>query len=308
MQAKQVHAQPRASHLHKFLEDLWSAVKAETGGRLDVTVHPDSMNIAGAGQNVLKTVQAGEIELHVLMGPALEHIVPAMAIQGMPFAFSSSAEVARVMDGALGDYLSKELAAKGLWAPRGGLMENGFRQIVSVDKPIRTVDDFAGYRMRVPKGRVFSDVFESLGATPVHVTVDALYAALRDRTVDGQENPLVVAEEHRLFEVTRYVSMTNHIWSGFNLYGNLEFWKRVPSDVQAVVERNVRKHVAAQREHVQGLNKALETRLVERGMRFNDADTASFRRALSGGFYARWKDEVGSEAWGLLEARIGAFR
>ena len=76
--AVQVHAQPPESHLQKFLGGLWAAVRAETGGRLDVTVHPLSMGIPGGGPNVLKKVLAGEIAFHVFMGPGLAQAVPAM--------------------------------------------------------------------------------------------------------------------------------------------------------------------------------------------------------------------------------------
>ncbi len=304
-QAVQVHSQPPDSHLQKFLLDLWDAVRAETAGRLDVSVHPSSMNVAGAGPNVLKKVISGEIEFHVLMGPALAHVVPAMEVQGLPFAYTSSEQVARVMDGALGDYLCGEMAAQGLHGFPRGLMENGFRQIVSVDRPVRDAADLAGYRMRLPGGRIFTDVFETLGAVPVTISVDRLYAALRDGKVDGQENPLVVAEENRLYEVCHRVSVTNHMWSGFNLYGNLRFWQSLPADVQEIVHRNVAKFVAAQRENVRRVNAGLESQLVRRGMQFNSADTASFRRLLSAGFYERWRKEIGSTAWGLLEREIG---
>lgn len=303
--AKQVHSQPPDSHLQKYLEALWDTVSAETHGRLQVSVHPSSMKIAGAGPSILKKVISGEIEFHVLMGPGLGHAVPAMEIQGLPFAFTSSEQVARVMDGELGRYLRKEMAAKGLYAFPCGLMENGFRQIVSVGRPVRDADDLAGYRMRVPGGRIFTDVFESLGAIPVTISVDRLYGALRDGEVDGQENPLVVAEENKLYEVCRHVSITNHVWSGFNVYGNLEFWKSLPADVQEIVERNVKKFVAAQRENVRKVNRELESKLAERGMEFNTADTASFRRLLGTDFYARWKKEIGSTAWGLLEKDVG---
>jgi tripartite ATP-independent transporter DctP family solute receptor len=304
-QAIQVHAQPPESHLQKFLAALWDAVKAETGGRLEVAVHPLSMGIAGGGPNVLKKVISGEIAFHVLMGPGLAHAVPAMEIQGLPFAFSSSEQVAAVMDGELGEYLAREMAAKGLCGFCPGLMENGFRQIVSAARPVRDAEGLAGYRMRVPEGRIFTDLFESLGAVPVTLSIDRLHGALRDGTVDGQENPLVVAEELRLYEVAGYVSTTHHVWSGFNLYGNLGYWKALPVDVQEIVRRNVAKSVAAQRLHVRALNLELEARLAGRGMKFNTADTSGFRRRLAGAFYARWKAQLGAAAWGLLERGVG---
>jgi tripartite ATP-independent transporter DctP family solute receptor len=305
--ADQVHSQPRESHLQRFLELLWKGVADETEGRLQVTVHPASMNIAGAGPKVLEKVQSGEIAFHVLMGPGLAHAVPAMEIQGVPFAFTDSEQVARVMDGALGDYLRSEMAAKGFHAFPGGLMENGFRQIVSVDKPVRNADDLAGYRMRVPGARIIAEVFEALGATPVTVSVDRLYAALRDGEVDGQENPLVVSEENRLYEICKYVSTTNHIWSGFNVYANLEFWNALPRDVQEIVSRHVSSAVRAQRENVRTVNAALERGLATRGMVFNTTDIATFRARLTSGFYARWKSEIGRTAWSLLEKEVGTM-
>jgi tripartite ATP-independent transporter DctP family solute receptor len=301
----QVHAQPPDSHLQKFLEDLWAQVRLETGGRLDVRVHPFSMEVAGAGPNVLKKVIAGEIAFHVLMGGVLGQAVPAMEIQGLPFAYASSEQVAEVMDGALGEYLRKEMAGKGLHAFPGGLMENGFRQMVSIERPILHVDDLQGYRMRLPAGKIFTDLFAALGAVPVTVNIDRLYAALGNREVDGQENPLVVTEENKLYEVSRYVSVTNHMWSGFNLYGNLAFWQSLPADVQDIVQRNVIRFTRAQRDNVRRLNRELETRLAGRGMVFNTADAASFRRLLSGPFYQRWKNEFGSVAWNLLETHTG---
>ena len=305
--AVQVHAQPPGSHLQKFLGELWAAVKAETGGRLDVAVHPLSMGVPGGGPNILKKVVSGEIEFHVFMGPGLAHAVPAMEIQGLPFAFSSSEQVAAVMDGELGDYLQKEMAAKGLYAFPRGLMENGFRQIVSAKRAVSDAGDLAGYRMRIPEGRIFTDLFASLGAVPVTISIDQLYGALRDGAVDGQENPLVVAEELKLYEVAGCVSTTNHVWSGFNLYGNLGFWNTLPGDVQETARRNVAKAVAAQRAHVRELNGGLEARLAGRGMKFNVADTAGFRKLLAGGFYARWKSQLGATAWGLLERSVGTL-
>lgn len=303
--ADQVHSQPAASHLQRFLEALWNAVARETDGRLQVTVHPASMGIAGAGPEVLKRVIDGEIAFHVLMGPGLANAVPAMAVQGVPFAFASSEQVASIMDGALGDHLAREMASSGLHCFPCGLMENGFRQIVSADKPIRSADDLVGYRMRVPGGAGFAEAFAALGATPVLVSVDRLYQALHAREVDGQENPLVVCEENRLYEVCGYVSITNHMWSGFNVYGNLGFWKALPGDVQEIVQRNVKKAVAAQRRNVRQLNAALEQKLGARGMTFNVADAASFRRRLDASFYARLKAQIGSTAWGLLEQQTG---
>jgi TRAP-type C4-dicarboxylate transport system substrate-binding protein len=194
---------------------------------------------------------------------------------------------------------------KGIHRFQYGLLENGFRQVNMLDRPIRTANDLSGVRMRVPDTELIRDTFRALGAVPVTVNINELYEALKTRRVDGQENPLVVTEVNRLYEVTRYLSITNHIWSGFNLMANLKFWNGLPGDVQTVVNRNVRKYVAAQRTYTNNLNNSLAAKLVERGMIANTADTVSFRRALGAEFYRRWRDQLGPTAWGLLENAVG---
>lgn len=303
--AKQFHNQPAESHLQKFLVGLWDDVRAATGGRFDVTVYPQNNNIAGSDPQALRMLIDGELEFFTLMGGILGQAVPVMEIQGLPFAFSSPAQVYGVMDGGpFAEYLRRECAAKGIHFFPSGALENGFRDISMVDKPIRTADDLAGQRIRVPDGEMFRDLFATLGATPVTINIRDLYDGLKVRKVDGQENPLVVTEVNKLYEVTKYMSVTHHMWSGFNLLANLKFWTAIPADIQAVIGRSVVKWVAMQRQYTDDLNDALASKLKDRGLVFNQADVGSFRARL-GPFYARWKSHFGDAAWRLLETQVG---
>jgi tripartite ATP-independent transporter DctP family solute receptor len=302
--ARQFHNQPEDSHQHKFLVDLWAAVKQETGGRFETTVYAQNGNIQGSDPAALKMLVSGELEFFTLMGGILGQVVPVAEIQGLPFAFTSPAQVYGVMDGEFGNYLRREMAAKGIYGFPSGALENGFRHISTADAPIRTADDLAGKKIRVPDGELFRDLFQTLGAQPVTVNIRELYAALKERRVDAQENPLVITEVNKLYEVTKYVSLTSHMWSGFNLMTNLKYWNGLPSDVQDVISRNVLKYVAAQRKYTDDLNDALATQLKDRGMIFNQADVSTFRARL-GPFYARWKSNFGTTAWELLEKQIG---
>ena len=248
---------------------------------------------------------AGELEFFTLMGGILGQVVPATEIQGLPFAFGSTDQVFAVMDGPLGDYLNREMHAKGIHGLPGCCFENGFRQIYGRERPVRAAADLAGYRMRVPDGRIFIDLFAALGAEPVVVNIKQLYQALETGQVDGQENALVVHNVNRLYEVTRYLSMTKHMWSGFNLIANLDFWNRLPGDVTDIIQRNARRQVEAQRRYTCGENDRMLEHLKARGMLANNADTDSFRTRLGGEFYRRWKAQLGATAWNLLEAQVG---
>jgi TRAP-type C4-dicarboxylate transport system substrate-binding protein len=102
----------------------------------------------------------------------------------------------------------------------------------------------------------------------------------------------------------RYVSMTNHMWSGFNLMAHLATWQTLPDDIKVVIERNAAKYVRQQREEQGKLNAGLRDTFVARGIAFNEVDQAAFRARLPG-VYATWKEKLGGKCWGLLEAEVG---
>ena len=304
--ARQFHNQPEASPLHEALVGIWERVARETNGKLVVTVHPRNNGIAGSDPAALTMLRNGELEFYTLMGGILSNAVPSMDIQGLPFAFKRPEQIFEAMDGKLGLHLRSECKAKGVYLLPGGLFENGFRDLNTVERRVRLVEDMAGLRVRVPDGNLFRDLFSTLGAEPVTLNIDKLYDALKNREVDAQENPLVVCETNRLYEVTKFISTTHHSWSGFNLLANDAFFsKELTDDVRKVVERNVKLGVAAQRRVTMGLNQSLLTTLTDRGMTFDQPDVATFKAKLAGGFYPRWKAQIGAKAWSLLEAKVG---
>ena len=292
---RQFHNQPEQSHQHRFLVDLWQEVRRETGGALDVSVHPGNGGVPGSDPRVLEMLVAGELEFATMMGPIIGSLVPAAEIQGVPFAFQSSAQVHAALDGLLGEHLRKEMESRGIYAVPGAALENGFRQICSVSRLVRTPDDLARYRMRVPAGRIYAELFAALGATPVTINIDGLRAALGEGTVDGHENPLAIVEVNRLHDVSRRISATNHAWSGFNLIANLGYWRSLSEHSQNAIHRAAKAHVARQRSYAIGLNLELEKKLpVER------VAQEPFRARVDPALYARWRVRCGTTAWKLV--------
>jgi TRAP-type transport system periplasmic protein len=303
---RQYHYLSADSHVHPFLVDIWAEVRERTSGQLDVTVHAGNEGLPGSHLEIVQRLIDGDIEFYVLMGGLLGPLAPPLEIQGLPFAFTDHAQAHAALAGALGSYLRAELLAKGIYAVPDGLLENGFRHISTVSRPIAGVGDLAGLKIRIPEGRMFDDAFASLGARPVQVNILKLYQALADGSVGGQENPLAVTEVLKLHEVTQYVSLTSHMWSGFNLLASARFWRALPTDIQEIVQASAARHVARQRAHTDALNRALEMRLAERGMTLLRPDRASFRAQLNdSGFYRRWKNALGTTAWTLLEQAVG---
>jgi tripartite ATP-independent transporter DctP family solute receptor len=298
------HNQPADSPQHKRLLEMWSAIESETRGRVHTQVLPNNNRTPGSDPEVFRMLVAGEIDFFNLNGGIIGNLVPPVNVQGMPFAFSTQPQVYRALDGDLGDYLRQEMRAKGIYAVPRGCFENGFRQISCSLKPIRTAADLQGLKMRTPNAEIYVECWRALGATTVVANFDQLYETLRTKAADAQDNPLNVVELLKLYEVQKYESLTNHMWSGFNLIANLRKWESLPADIRAVIERNAAKYAALQRADNDGLNNSLRATLERRGMIFNDVDAASFK-AMLGGYYARWKQNIGQRTWSLLEGHVG---
>ena len=300
----QYHNQTAESPLHQRLTGMWAAIREESGGRVETQIFPENNKHPGSDPAVLQMLVSGEIEFFTLMGGILGNVVPAANVQQVPFAFSSADHAHRAMDGPVGAYLRKEMAAKGIVGFPIGAFDNGMRQIAGRTRPIRVPADLVGLKVRVPDGQMFGDMVRAFGAEPVTVNSSGIYAALKSGAVDAQENPLAYMDLFRHYEVMKYVSMTNHMWSGFNLLANQAAWNRIPGDIRTIIERQATRSVRLQRQDQQRANTASRQTLAGHGLLFNEVDTAPFRARLAG-VYASWKKTLGATCWSLLEAETG---
>ena len=207
----QFHNQTATSSLHRRLVEMWAAVRNETRGRVETQVFAQNNRLAGSDPAALNMLVAGEIQFFTLMGGILGTVVPAAEIQQVPFAFRSAAHAHKAMDGALGGFLREEMAAKGIFGFPAGAFDNGMRHIAGTKRPIERPDDLIGIRMRVPAGQMVADTFRALGAEPITINSDGIYDALKTGRVDAQENPLALVDLFKIYEVVKYVSMTNHM-------------------------------------------------------------------------------------------------
>jgi tripartite ATP-independent transporter DctP family solute receptor len=300
----QYHNQNAESSLHRRISEMWTAIEKETGGRVTAQVFPLNNKVQGSDPRALKMLIAGEIQFFTLMGGVLSNAVPVADVQQIPFVFRSAPHAHQAMDGALGAYIREEMAAKGIHGFPVGAFDNGIRQMTPVNRPIVVPADLKGMRMRVPDGQLFQDLFRTLGAEPIVINSIDIYSALKSGKADAQENPLALVEGFKLYDVVKYVSMTNHMWSGFNQMAHLPTWQKLPFEVRDIIDRNVARAVRLQRQDQESANGRLRAELTTRGLIFNDVDQAPFRKALTG-FYASWKEKLGAKCWRLLEEATG---
>jgi TRAP-type transport system periplasmic protein len=282
------------------LKEMAERIRAETSGGLNIEVF--GAGALGSDSAMLSMLQKNELEMY-MAGNVLGPLVPVTEMPGLPFTFTNSDDVFAALDAELGDYIRAELLGKGIYQFRYG-WDNGFHHLTTSTKPIRTVDDLAGMTIRTPVQKMTVDFFETLGAKPKTFTLNRLYEVLKDKTCDGQTDPLGLIILMKLYEVQTYLSLTNHWWSGFTLTASAESWKMLSSELQQVVEKHAKMAALAQRQDIATMNAGAVEVLRNKGMSVNECDTGGFKKPLAS-FYTRWKDIYGSKAWSLLEARVG---
>ena len=283
--------------------EMADAIKAETNGRVEISIFPSSQ--LGSDTDTLSQIRSGAVEFFTLSGLILSTFVPAASINGIGFAFPDYGAVWTAMDGELGAYVRRQIAAAGL-VPMETIWDNGFRQTTTSTKPISTPDDFRGLKLRVPPSPLWTSMFKALEAAPASINFNEVYSALQTRIVDGQENPLAIISTAKLNEVQKYCSLTNHMWDGFWFLANRRAWERLPENLRDIVAKHINAAGLKEREDVAKLNATLQQELAGKGMTFNQTDPARFRDKLrQAGFYAEWKAKYGDEAWAILERSTG---
>lgn len=287
--------QPDGSPTAVRLREMAAATLADTGGRLQIDVFANGR--LGSDNAMLAELRAERLHLY-LAGNNLGHISALSELPTIPFAFPDEQAVFSALDGELGDLIRDDLARNGLHAfPYWG---NGFHQITTSLRPIVRASDLSGLKIRIPIGTMPAEFFRIFGAEPKGITFDSMYQALRDHEVDGQTDPVGVVTSLRLFEVQRYLSITDHWWSGFLLVTPSAVWRRIPPDLQFILSRNVARFGLLQRQDVARVNRSGVDLLEAAGMQVGKADKDSFRSRLAD-FYSIWRSAYGPRAWQVLQ-------
>ena len=302
---KWAHATQLNHPLHVNAVRVKNAVAARSKGRLAIELFPN--NILGGDPAMLTQVRTGAIQLYSGYGGIYSSVAPSAGIEGIGFAFKDQAGALAAFDGPLGAYVRKEMDAKGPFVTFERPWVNGFRQITTSTKPIRTVADMDGLKIRTPPSKIWVDMFKQLGAAPTPIAASEMYTALQTHVVDAQENPFTILETYRLFEVQKYVSVTNHMWSNFWIVANADAFGALPPDLQAILRSEINAKALSNRREMELSNASLAEKMgrVYR-MQINQVDTPPFRAKLKP-FYAKEKGDFGPEAWSLLERSVGSL-
>ncbi len=223
---------PKGHPLVTGAEKFAELVAARSGGKLTVTVFPGG-TLGGDAQNV-SALQGGIVGMVLLNSGILASQVKDFEVFDFPFMFASAKEADAVVDGAFGQKMHAKLADKGIVGL--AYFELGFRNISNSKKAINAVDDIAGLKLRVIPNAINVDWVKALGANPTPLAFPEVYAALEQKAIDGQENPLSVILANKFFEVQKFLAITNHQYNPQSLIFSKKIWDTLSADEKKILQ------------------------------------------------------------------------
>jgi len=219
------------------MERFAELVEKKTGGKLKVQVFPGGA--LGSDQANVSSLQGGTLEMAAMNSGIFASVVKEFAIYDFPFLFGNPKEADAVVDGPFGRDLHRKLQDKGLVGL--GYYELGFRELTNSKHPIRKVEDIAGLKIRVIPNPINVDWVKALGANPTPLPFPELYAALEQKAVDGQENPVATIKGAKLYEVQKYLTLSNHQYNPQSVVVSKKFW-----DTLSAAEKKALQEAAAE--------------------------------------------------------------
>lgn len=264
---------PRHEAAVKFAE----LVKAKSGGRIEVQVAPAAQ--LGDDAAMVTALRTGALDLSANSQGPVAAAVPEYAAFGMPFLFHSPADAFKLLDGPLGKELADKSAQKGLILL--GTWDNGIRQMTNSKRPIAKVEDMKGLKMRVPPDATLVDIMAALGAESQQIKFAELYVALQQGVVDGQENPLVNFEASKLYEVQKYLAMTNHQFQMTPFLMSKRTWDRLSDADRKTIQEAAAEATLLQRRLAREADEKLLSELKAKGVQVTTPDTAPFAKATA---------------------------
>ena len=293
---------PIVTGMEKFAE----LVASKSGGKMKVNLFPGG--VLGGDQANVSALQGGTLEIVSLNSGILASQAKEFGIYDFPFMFANAKEADAVVDGPFGKMMHQKLESKGIVGL--AYWELGFRQITNSRRPINKVDDIAGLKLRVIPNAINVDWVKALGANPTPLAFPEVYAALDQKAIDGQENPLTVINANKFYEVQKHVALTNHQYNPQSVIFSKKVWDALAEGNRKILADAALEAAKFQRQASRDAAGAALDNLKKNGMQVTElsgAELAKFRDKMKP-VVAKHSDVVGADTVKALEAELAKLR
>jgi len=262
----------------------------------------------GSDVQMQQALVGGAQEMMVGSTATLVGITKEMALWDTPFLFNNAQEADAVLDGPVGSKVKAKLEEKGLV----GLVywENGFRNLTNNKRAVAKLEDLDGIKLRVMQNNVFLDSFRTLGANAIPLPFSELFSALETKAVDGQENPFNTILSSKFYEVQKYLTVTNHVYSPWIVTVSKKFWDGLsPAEKKVLTDAAVKSRDFERKDTRDEAAKALAD-LKAKGMQINElspAEAGRMRDKLTK-VNASVSVSVGQDLWNDTQGELAKIR
>jgi tripartite ATP-independent transporter DctP family solute receptor len=264
-------------HYHSGAVQFKERVEKYTEGKVKVDIFPSSQ--LGNERDMIEGAAMGLIEMCVVSTGPLPNFSPDFMVFDFPFLVIDRQKAYAVMDGEVGQAILKSLEPKGIKAL--GFWENGFRNITNNKKAISRPEDVKGMKIRTMENPLHQETFRILGATPTPMAWGEVFIALQQGTIDGQENPLVIIDTAKIYEVQKHISLTGHFYSPAVMLMSKQVFDELAPDIQEAVIKAEKEARDWERAFSASLDTKLVETLKEKGAVITEVNKEEWRKACA---------------------------
>lgn len=228
---------------HASFEKFKELVEERSGGKVTVNIYPNQQ--LGGDREYTEACVQGNVTMGGPSPAAIAALIPSLNAFETPFLFNDYETAYKALDSEAGQALLDSMEVAGL---KGlGYFENGFRNL-TCNKEINSISDLKGLKIRTMENEVHLAIWKALGANPSPLAFGELYTALQQKSFDAQENPLEQIYNNKLHEVQNHVYLTQHVYTPYIIYMNLDIWNGLNTQTQELIQECMDDAVAFNRE------------------------------------------------------------
>ena len=280
------------SHQHPHqvgFEKLSSILEKETKGDVKLEIFPASQ--IASEEEAIEMVKLGVIGSTPASSGALSSFVPEVDLFNLPFIFDSLEHFYNIVDGPIGEEISAKIETQ-LDCIVLGWWFSGIRNTWNSEKPIYKPSDLAGLKIRVIGSSIVLDTFNAFGAQATNMSFGELYSEIQQGVLDGAESDHIDLLVEKFYEVTKYVSYTEHLYLSVALIFSRKQFDKLPSNVQQLLIEAGKEATLAQRIAMENKTKEALYALKEKGLVFNKVEKDLFKEKAEI-VYAKNAENVG---------------
>ncbi len=265
---------PKLSPTGIGIDAMIAEIDEKSGGSIHATAYYDTE--LGDAKSMVQGMLEGTIDIGVSGDSYYAGIVPKIQVFELPFLFETVEQARAAVDGPAQEVIFKELEEQGIIGL--AFWENGMRQLTNNVKPIHSLADLQGIKLRTLPAAIQVEAWKTLGALPTSIDIAELYTALQVGTVSGQENPFAEIEYKKFYEVQPYLTVTNHVYTPFLMGLSKRTADKMTPEQLEIVKNAALTGQKVQRAAAEEAQITAKENMLEYGMEMvEDADLAEFR-------------------------------